>query len=367
MAEHAAFMRRAIELADAGWGRVHPNPMVGAVVVRDGVVVGEGAHREFGGDHAEVEALRSAGDRARDGTLYVTLEPCAHHGKTPPCTDAVLAAGVRQVVYAVPDPNPDAAGGAGVLAVAGVATLEGVEREAARRQNALFLVPFEQGRPFVTLKYGLTLDARIALAEGQRTRITGPESEAEVHRLRAGFDVVMVGGRTARVDDPLLTVRGSIHPRVPPARVIVSASADIPLEARLLASIDEAPVWIIVGPTAPGDRVAELERRGARILRIPVGQTAGGPGRGTAIDPAALVRELGAAGVRTIFCEGGGRLGSALVAARVVDRLYLFHAPVLFGSGAVPAFEGRDLRFDGRITDVRRLGRDTLMTVERSD
>jgi len=360
-------MRRAIELARRGWGRVHPNPLVGAVLVRDGVVVGEGAHREYGQAHAEVEALRAAGEHARGATLYVTLEPCAHHGKTPPCTEALLAAGVSRVVYAVADPDPRAAGGGAMLSAAGVEMRGGVEEGRARRQNALFLLPLEQGRPFIALKYGMSLDARIARTTGERTRITGPESEAEVHRLRAGFDAILVGGRTARTDDPLLTARGSVQPRIPPVRVVVSGSGDVPLDGRLLATVGDAPVWVVAASSAPPDRVSELERRGARVIT-----TAGAdrPDRGggvNGVDLVAAIQRLGAEGLRTILCEGGGRIGSALVAARLVDRLYLFHAPDLFGADAVPAFEGKELRFEGRISEVRRFGRDTLMTVERSD
>jgi diaminohydroxyphosphoribosylaminopyrimidine deaminase / 5-amino-6-(5-phosphoribosylamino)uracil reductase len=355
----AGFMRRAIELAGAGWGRVHPNPLVGAVVVRDGIVVGEGAHREYGGAHAEVEALQAAGERARDATLYVTLEPCAHHGKTPPCADAVLAAGVRRVVYAVADPNPEAAGGGEVLAAAGLEVVAGVERDAARSGNALFLLPLERGRPFVALKYGLSLDARIAAGAGQATRVTGPASESEVHRLRAGFDAIMVGGATARTDDPRLTVRGDLVPRVPPARVVWSARAELPLDGRLVATAREIPVWVVATDAVPESRVAALEERGVRVVRAP--SSDGG------IDPAAALSLLAERGMRTLFCEGGGRLGSTLLEARLVDRLYLFQAPVLFGSAGVPAFVGADLRFRGRVTGVRRTGDDTLTIVERSD
>jgi diaminohydroxyphosphoribosylaminopyrimidine deaminase / 5-amino-6-(5-phosphoribosylamino)uracil reductase len=355
----SAFMRRALELAEQGWGRVHPNPMVGAVVVRDGVVVGEGAHLEHGGPHAEVVALRVAGDRARGATLYVTLEPCAHHGKTPPCTDAVLAAGVARVVFAVEDPNPMARGGGAVLSDVGIEVVAGVEREAARRQNALFLEPLERRRPFVTLKLALSLDGRLARAAGERTRVTGPEAEAEVHRLRAGFDAIMVGGRTARIDDPLLTVRGAVVPRVPPVRVVVSAAADIPLAGRLASTSDQGPVWVVAGRSTAGDRLAALEERGVRVLVVD--DSAGG------LDPVEVTRCLGAEGVRTVFCEGGGRLGSSLLRARLVDRMYLFHAPVLYGPGGVPAFDGLDLSFRGRVIGVRRLGDDGMMIVERSD
>lgn len=355
----AGFMKRAVELAAAGWGRVHPNPLVGAVVARDGVVVGEGAHREYGGAHAEVEALRAAGERARDATLYVTLEPCAHHGKTPPCTDAVLEAGIRRVVYAVEDPHPTAGGGGAALAAAGVDVQVGVERDAARRVNALFLFPLERHRPFVALKYAVSLDARIAARPGEATRVTGPDADAEVHRLRAGFDAILVGGATARIDDPRLTVRGAVVPRVPPARLVWSARADIPLDSRLVSTAREVPVWVVAADSAPGRRVAELEARGVTVLRV-----ADGPG---GIDPTAALRQLYGMGLRTILCEGGGRLGSALLSARLVDRLYLFQAPVLFGNGAVPAFIGADVRFHGRVSGVRQLGTDTLTIVERSD
>jgi len=211
-ADDRRYMRRALELAEAGWGHVHPNPLVGAVVVRDGVVVGEGYHTAFGAPHAEVEALRAAGERARGSTVYVTLEPCAHHGKTPPCTDALLTAGAARVVYAAEDPGQDAGGGGAVLAARGVDVSAGVERAAARRQNAAFFHALERRRCYVALKYGMSLDGRLARGAGQRTVVTGPESHAQVHRLRAGFDAIMVGGETARVDDPLLTARGDIEP-----------------------------------------------------------------------------------------------------------------------------------------------------------
>jgi diaminohydroxyphosphoribosylaminopyrimidine deaminase / 5-amino-6-(5-phosphoribosylamino)uracil reductase len=355
----SAYMQRALRLAESGWGRVHPNPLVGAVVVRDGEVVGEGAHREYGAAHAEVEALAAAGDRARGATLYVTLEPCAHHGKTPPCTDAVLRAGIGRLVYAAEDPDPAARGGAALLAAAGVEVLGGVERDAARSQNALFLQPLERGRPFIALKYGLSLDARIAAAAGERTRVTGPEAEAEVHRLRAGFDALLVGGRTARTDDPLLTVRGALVPRVPPVRVVVTAGGGVPAGGRLAASAREAPVWIVTGSEVPEAGLAALVRDGARLLRVP-----GGP---ETLDPDAVIGRLADEGVRTVFCEGGGRLGSALLAARLVDRLYLFHAPVIFGDRGVPAFTGSALEFRGRVVGVQRLGADTLTIVDRSD
>lgn len=351
------FMGRALELAESGWGRVHPNPLVGAVVVRDGQVVGEGAHREFGGPHAEVEALQAAGDRAGGATLYVTLEPCAHHGKTPPCTDAILAAGIRRLVYAAGDPHPQAKGGAGRLAERGVAVVGGVLAERARRQNALFLQPIETGRPFLALKFGLSLDGRIARRAGERTTITGPEARAEVHRLRSGFDAVLVGARTARIDDPLLTVRDAAAPRVPPVRVIADPSASLPLESRLVQSAPEVPVLVLAAVGADPARVDALRQAGVDVLEVEPAE--GGLSMGAAL------HALWAAGVRTVFCEGGGRLGGALLEAAVVDRLYLLYAPVVLGVQGVPAFPG-DVGFEGERWDARAVGVDTLVTVDRT-
>lgn len=351
------FMGRALELAELGWGRVHPNPLVGAVVVRDGEVVGEGAHREFGAPHAEVEALEAAGPRAEGATLYVTLEPCAHHGKTPPCTDAVLEHGIRRLVYAVPDPHPQAGGGAARLAETGVEVLAGVEEERARRQNALFLRPIEAERPFVALKFGLSLDARIARRPGERTDITGQPSRAEVHRLRSGFDAVLVGARTARIDDPLLTVREAPAPRVPPVRVVADPSASLPLESRLVRSVGEAPVRVLVGPDAAPGRLAALREAGVEVVEVPAVDGF--------LDLAPAILALHQAGVRTIFCEGGGRLGASLLEADLVDRLYLLYAPVVLGSEGIPAFPGA-AGFEGEPWHARMVGADTLMIVDRS-
>lgn len=350
-------MARALELAGEGWGRVHPNPLVGAVVVRDGEVVGEGAHREYGGPHAEVEALDRAGERARGGTLYVTLEPCNHHGKTPPCTDAILEHGVARVVYAVGDPYPEAAGGANRLRSAGVAVDAGIEEERARTQNATFLKPIETDRPFVAVKFGLSMDGRIAAAEGERTRVTGPESEREVHRLRGGFDAILVGGRTARIDDPSLTVRHGPAPRTPPVRVVMDPMAALPPESVLARTARDVPVLLLVAPGAPEDRVSRLERMGVEVEPVPSTETG--------LSVADALDRLWERGMRTIFCEGGGRLAASLLEADRVDRLYLFHAPVVYGSAGVPAFPG-SAGFRGRRTDVKVLGEDTLITIDRS-
>lgn len=357
--DDARFMRRALELAEAGWGRVHPNPLVGAVVVRDGTIIGEGAHREFGGAHAEVEGLRAAGDRARGATLYVSLEPCAHHGKTPPCADAVVAAGIRRVVIATADPHPQARGGADRLREAGIQVTLGVEEAAARSRNAMFFASIERGRPFVALKLGVTLDARLG-REGRFTRITGAEAETEVHRLRSGFDAILVGGRTARIDDPRLTVRLASPGRVPPVRVVADPAAELPLDGELARGAREVPVRVLAAADAPEDRTRALEEAGVRVVRCARGEDGG-------LELPDALRRLAETGVRTVLCEGGGRLGAALLREDLVDRLLLFVAPSLMGDEGVPAFPGtRPDRTRLRLAALQPVGADTLLTLDRS-
>lgn len=351
------FMRRALELAVAGWGRVHPNPLVGAVVVRDGEVVGEGYHTAFGAPHAEVEALRAAGERARGATVYVTLEPCDHHGKTPPCTEALLAAGVARVVFAAEDPG--AAGGGGErLRAAGVDVTVGVERAAARRQNAAFFHALERPGCYLALKYGMSLDGRLAPRVGERATVTGPESHAQVHRLRAGFDAIMVGGETARIDDPLLTVRGDVTPIRPPMRVVLDPDGELDPGSRLARTAGDAPVVVVAAEGAARAHIGKgrrLEDAGVRLLEV--------RRSGDGLDLAAAMARLRAEGVRSVLCEGGGRLGAALLAAGLVRRLYLFVAPVLYGGGA-PAFPSVGRHIAGVTVDVKRYGDDVLVAVD---
>ncbi len=316
-------MQRALALAELGWGQTAPNPMVGAVVVRDGEIVGEGFHARYGGDHAEVVALRAAGDRAAGATVYVTVEPCAHHGQTPPCADALLAAGVRRVVIAVPDPNPVARGGAGRLRDAGVEITFGVEERAARELNAAFFHAFVSDRPWVTLKLALSLDGALADAEGQSAWITNAASRREVHRMRAGSDAVAVGIGTVLADDPSLTVRDAAAPRVAPRRVVFDRKARLPLDSRLVDTGREAPVIVMAHDPDPG-RVARLTAAGVSVIEAP-----------TPADALQSLRELG---VRGLLVEGGARLGGALLTASLVDRLVIFQSPRILGAGALGAF-----------------------------
>src|SRR5690349_15303260 len=239
-------MRRALELAWRGWGRVSPNPLVGAVVLRGDEVVAEGWHAEFGGPHAELHALHAAGEKARGATLVVSLEPCAHHGKTPPCTDAIRAAGVRRVVAAVRDPDPEARGGVEVLKRAGIETHIGLLADEAAALNAPFLFAREQtDRPFVALKLATSIDGRIADAAGRSQWVSGAAARDYVHWLRAGFDAIAVGGTTALQDDPRLTVRGSITPRRPPVRVVFDRRAMLNPGVQLVSSARVVPTWVM--------------------------------------------------------------------------------------------------------------------------
>jgi diaminohydroxyphosphoribosylaminopyrimidine deaminase / 5-amino-6-(5-phosphoribosylamino)uracil reductase len=350
-------MRRALELALSGWGRVAPNPMVGAIALREGVVVGEGYHVEYGRAHAEVVALAAAGAAARGATLVVSLEPCAHHGKTPPCTEAILAAGVSRVVAAVRDPDPEARGGLDVLARAGVEVAAGLMQEEAAALNAPFLFSrLHHERPFVALKLATSIDGRIADAAGESRWVSGEAAREFVHWLRAGFDAIAVGGTTALKDNPQLTVRGPVIPRRPPVRVVFDRRAMLNPGVTLVRTAREVPTWVVASLEAPVPSVTALEQNGVRVFR-PDSLAAG----------LGLLRE---AGIQSLLCEGGGALGMRLLADGLVDRLYWVQAPVWLGEGAIPAFPGvpnAPLPAAPRWTPVERraLGVDTLLVVDK--
>jgi len=350
-------MRRALDLAWRGWGRVSPNPIVGAVVLRGNETVAEGWHAEFGGPHAELNALHAAGENAKGGTLVVTLEPCAHHGKTPPCTDAIRAAGIRRVVAAIRDPDPDARGGFEVLKRAGIETRVGPLAEEAAAQNAPFLFSRQQtDRPYVALKLATSIDGRIADAGGSSQWISGPEARDHVHWLRAGFDAIAVGGTTALMDNPQLTARGGLQPRKPPVRIVFDRRAMLNLGVSLVQTAREVPTWVVASPEAPIANVSVLEGNGVRVFR-----------------PETLAQglaQLRLAGIQSLLCEGGGALGTKLLADGLVDRLYWVQAPVWLGEGAVPAFPGIPayaLADAPRwvVVERRPLGSDTLLVLDR--
>src|SRR6266699_694952 len=350
-------MERALDLARRGWGRVAPNPLVGAVVLAGGTVLAEGYHAEYGGPHAEVVALEAAGAGARGATLVVNLEPCAHHGKTPPCAEAILAAGVARVVAAVSDPDPQARGGAGVLRAKGVIVSVGLLAEAAAALNAPFLFAREQAeRPFVALKLATSIDGRIADAAGSSQWVSGEAAREHVHWLRAGFDAIAVGGTTALHDNPQLTVRGPVTPRRPPVRVVFDRRAMLNLGVRLVSTAREVPTWVMSSLDAPPSSVTQLENSGVRVFRPT-----------TLRDGLRMLRE---GGIQSLLCEGRGALVARLLADCLVDRLYWVQAPVWLGEGAVPAFPGvppQPLAAAPRWTPVERraLGPDTLLVFDR--
>jgi diaminohydroxyphosphoribosylaminopyrimidine deaminase / 5-amino-6-(5-phosphoribosylamino)uracil reductase len=323
------YMRRALELAEQGWGQTAPNPMVGAVVVRDGdgygSVVGEGFHARYGEAHAEVNALHAAGERARGATLYVSLEPCAHVGKTPPCTGAIIAAGISRVVAAVRDPSPIARGGFETLRAAGIVADAGVERDRALELNAPFFNAHASGRPWVTLKLAVSADGAIADLSGTQRWITGPESRAEVHRMRANADAVAVGVGTVLGDDPSLTVRDAPAPRVAPRRVIFDSRLRTPAAANVVRTALEVPTLFVASPDAPASSRATLERAGAEVI--------------VANDLAEALVALRSHGIRALFSEGGARLAGSLLAAGLVDRLAIFQSQMLIGRDRLGAFE----------------------------
>ncbi|MGZ8493516.1 MAG: bifunctional diaminohydroxyphosphoribosylaminopyrimidine deaminase/5-amino-6-(5-phosphoribosylamino)uracil reductase RibD, partial [Gemmatirosa sp.] len=305
-----------------------PNPLVGARGVRDGVIVGEGWHRSYGGPHAEVHALAAAGDAAQGATAYVTLEPCNHHGKTPPCTDAMLAAGVARVVVAVGDPFPPAAGGAERLRAAGVSVEVGVLEDEARELNAPFLhAALGAERPWITLKLALSLDGAIADHTRGPGWLTGPGARRAVHRMRADADAVAVGIGTAIADDPGLTVRHAPPPRVPPLRVVFDRGLRLPPDGQLVRTAREVPVLAVCGPDPDPARARALEAAGVRI--VVAGDTADG-----------LRAMRHDHGVRNLLVEGGAGLAGGLWTAGLVDRLVIFQAPVLLGDDTVRPFAG---------------------------
>ncbi len=314
-------MSHALVLAARGNGRVWPNPSVGCVIVQGSRIVGRGVTQPGGRPHAERVALAQAGDAARGATVYVTLEPCAHHGQTPPCAEALIAAGVGRVVTALTDPDPRVAGkGHAMLRAAGIAVTEGVLADAARQVTAGFLKRITQGLPFVTLKLAATLDGRTAMASGQSRWITGPDARRLVHAWRLSHDAVLVGAGTAVADDPDLTAReiGAGHQ---PVRVVMDTTLRTPLTSRLALTARETAVWMIHGDAAPHDAQAAWQAAGARLISAGDITTA----------PAAL-RALADAGLTRILCEGGATLAASLLRDNLVDDLMLFTAGVAIGA-----------------------------------
>lgn len=351
-------MRRALRLAERARGRTSPNPLVGAVLVKGGRVVGEGFHPRAGEPHAEIFALKAAGAEARGATLYLTLEPCTHFGRTPPCAPAVIAAGVARAVIAMEDPNPRVnGGGVAQLRAAGIPVTVGLLGDAARRQNEVYLKWITRGLPFVTFKTAITLDGKIATRTGDSRWVTGEQARARVHRLRAEHDAILVGIGTVRADDPLLTAR---LPRARnPLRVVVDARAELPLDSRIGRTLAEVPTLVATTTEAPAARCHALRSAAAQVAELPARE-----GR---VDLAALMAELARRQVTSVLLEGGAEIAASMLAAGLVDKVVVFVAPKIVGGRAAPGPVGGE--GVARMADAlplhdircRRVGEDLLI------
>lgn len=350
-------MALALALGRRGLGQTWPNPAVGCVIVKQGRIIGRGQTAPGGRPHAETQALAQAGAAARGATAYVSLEPCAHEGKTPPCAAALIAAGVERVVAPLEDSDSRVAGaGFAMLRDAGIEVSTGVMAQEAARDHAGFFLRLSDGRPFVTLKLASSFDGRIATATGESHWITGPEARRAVHAMRARHDAVMIGGGTARADDPLLTVRDMGVARQP-VRIVVSRRLDLPLMSQLARSAKEVPLWLAHGPDADPALHTAWEGIGARLIECPL---AGGQ-----LDLRAVLAALGTAGLTRVFCEGGGGLAASLLAGDLVDELTGFTAGAVIGAEGLPSVGALGLgrlaeapRF--RLIESRAIGNDIL-------
>jgi diaminohydroxyphosphoribosylaminopyrimidine deaminase/5-amino-6-(5-phosphoribosylamino)uracil reductase len=324
------FMDLALSLGRRGLGKTWPNPAVGAVIVKNGVIVGRGWTQPGGRPHAEVEALRRAGEAARGATLYVTLEPCSHHGKTPPCADAVIAAGITRVVSALEDPNPEVAGeGHARLRAAGISVDVGVGADEARHDNAGHIRRMRQGRPHVMLKLAISADGKAGATGRRPVAITGEAVRERVHLLRAHSDAIMVGIGTVLADDPMLTCRLPGMAKNSPVRVVADSMLRLPINSRLVQSACETPVWALTGLAAPQDCEFALLPLGVEVLRSPqsVGRLHLKDG----------LEFLAAKGITRLMVEGGPTLAAAFITADLVDEAVLFHSPKIVGPDGIDA------------------------------
>jgi diaminohydroxyphosphoribosylaminopyrimidine deaminase/5-amino-6-(5-phosphoribosylamino)uracil reductase len=330
--DDARFMALALALGRRGLGRTWPNPAVGAVIVSDGVIVGRGWTQPGGRPHAEVEALRRAGEAARGATMHVTLEPCSHYGKTPPCADALIAAGIARVVSALEDPNPDVAGaGHARLRAAGIAVELGVGAEQARRDHAGHIRRMRDGRPHVLLKLAISADGKAGAAGQRPIPITGEATRERVHLMRAQGDAIMIGIGTALADDPLLTCRLPGMAKYSPARIVLDSELRLPPASRLVSSAREVSLWVIAAADSASARENTLRARGVEVLRS--------PGSGRRLDLAAALKLIAQRGITRLMVEGGPTLASALFAADLVDEAHLFRSPQRIGADGIDALD----------------------------
>jgi len=358
------FMALALAMGRRALGTTAENPPVGCVIEREGRILARGWTQPGGRPHAEVHAMERASSDFEGATAYVTLEPCAHHGKTPPCAEALIAAGIARVVVAAPDPDPRVNGrGVSMLRAAGVTVREGVLQTEAEQDLAGFLSRVRKHRPHVTLKLATSWDGRIATGAGESQWITGPAARRQVHLMRAQADAVMVGGGTARVDDPSLTVR-ELGLKRAPIRAVVSRRLDLPLTGTLAQSAGTTPLWLLHGPDLDQSLHQAWQGLGARLFEVPV--------HGGQLDPQGVLRSLADGGVNSVLCEGGGMFAASLLHAGLVDRVVWFVAGMALGAEGYPGIGPMGLdrladasRFDLR--EVRQVGADIMQVWDRAD
>ena len=360
--EDLAYLDWARKIARRGWGRVHPNPLVGCVLVLNNQIVGEGYHREFGGPHAEIIALEAAKSKAEGATAYVSLEPCNHEGKTPPCSQALVQAGVVRVIYGVAEPGVKEGGGRNTLARGGIEVIGPVwDSIAGRIENPSFFHVQIHGTPYIALKLALSLDGYIGIRGGVRTQVTGLDAEREVHRLRTGFDAILIGTETLRVDNPRLTVRMAPHGRRPVRRLVLDARAELPSDAAIFDDLELNPLHIFTHQDASESEITRLESLGAHVHSVPK--------TNLGLDLESVMGVVQELGVESVLCEGGAKLANSLIRKDLVQRLYLFVAPKTLGPGGILAFgdSGESLKWDNFLPTLapELHGRDTLIVLDR--
>ncbi|WP_425991602.1 bifunctional diaminohydroxyphosphoribosylaminopyrimidine deaminase/5-amino-6-(5-phosphoribosylamino)uracil reductase RibD [Afipia sp. DC4300-2b1] len=367
MSEDLRYMQLALALGRRGQGRTWPNPAVGAVIVKDGVIVGRGWTQPGGRPHAEPEALKRAGDAARGATLYVTLEPCSHFGKSPPCADAIIAAGIARVVSAIEDPNPEVGGqGHARLRAAGIEVEIGLCREEAARDHAGHFLRVGARRPLVILKLAVSADDKIAAAGHRPVAITGEAAKARMHLLRAQSDAILVGIGTVLADDPLLTVRLPGLEAQSPVRVVLDRALRLPGASKLVHSARQTPLWVMTSGLSEAPAAMKLGAAGAQVIRVPVANEST-----LGLDLSAVLNVLAERGITRLMVEGGARVAASFLSAGLVDEVWLLRGQGAIGMDGIPALDTQPLsvvtqspRWRARATET--LDRDTLTVYERS-
>lgn len=355
------YMRKALDLAKLALGRTSPNPVVGAVIVKDGQIVGEGYHQKAGTPHAEIHALRQAGEQAAGATVYVTLEPCSHFGRTPPCADALIKAGVQKVVIACLDPNPQVAGqGAQKLMDAGIEVELGIMQAEALLVNEAFFKYIQTGQPFVAIKTAMTLDGKIASKTGDSRWITSPDARAYVHQLRNTYDAIMVGIGTVLHDDPRLNTRLEIEDTRDPVRVIIDSQLDLPVNSQIVRTSREQRSMVFCSSQADIQKQTNLEKAGCEIIRL--------DHAGAFLPLNRILYYLGSQGICSLLVEGGGQINASLLEGQLVDKVYSFIAPKIIGGNDAPSpvgGQGLSLMKEAwelRSIDIKRFAKDILIT-----